>query len=189
MKISKSFVITIPHHTRRMAAFNTQSWGNLGSTLRAWPGFDPYMLHVMHHDRGGCYVNCGDPDWMMGCFISHLTLLQHIALGDDEGPFLVFEDDAVICDAFPDKIAAIKDEDFPKDELFQLCQIEGPFLWCTGYALTRQTAALMLPGLRSRLTHIDLQVRYMEQCKAIKIRYATKVLVWGADRGKPPQAV
>lgn len=73
----------------------------------AWPATD--MVSTPHSVNAG-YVGLAIGQWM---------LWQHLLLSDHPGPFLIFEDDVILCDRFKERLDAACDE-LPKDWEFVL---------------------------------------------------------------------
>lgn len=173
------YVISIRAHRRRLEVMRGYPWEGL--TPIEWPGFDPHAMNAAHDKREWVYSDCSDPDWMMGCHVSHWHLAVHRSFC--KGPCVVLEDDAVWENGAwseINKLAVQADTD-----VVQLCQTDEPFVWCTGYILTQKGADRLKRVLAKRFTHVDLQFRAASDCGGLVIQYAPKVLIWAADRGKP----
>lgn len=180
MKLDKIYVITIPVHRRRMGGFYSENqWG--GRSPAIWDGFDCMGMNARHDERSWCYVKAADPDWMMGGFIGHRFLLQHIALCGESA--LIVEDDVRFDPEMWAYLDSVKDDG--SFDLVQLCQTMPDFVWTTCYAVTAAGAKKLHRGTAKRFTHIDLQFRALEDSGSINVKYAPKVFAWAADRERP----
>jgi len=155
--------ITSEPHVSRQYRFAAQEFPG---SVRRWRGFDPVACHAAHHDYGGCYLVRPDSgNRQLGSFVSHAALWQHLAFGERSA--IVFEDDArlqpefwLMADLAPDK------------GLHQFAQTSGPFTCCCAYAISAAQAGNLVHLMSRRMTHIDLQMRYLADIGLLPISFS-----------------
>jgi len=118
-EIKEIFVINLNKSVDRLSTFD-KSIKHIGiHTYTRWEAVNGYELSSderKHLSKGLCkWVGCAPG--VIGCYLSHITLMKHILdkyRHEEKGWFLVFEDDAVISQHFKDYVKDLFADDLKK---------------------------------------------------------------------------